>query len=66
MMLFFAGGRLHLKPDSSSDMLWNEFALAWTEIPGHESKAIDLDSTVEAKEMKVADDNNLLVSDFCV
>ena len=64
---FFAEGWLLLTPDSSSNMLWNEFARVWMEIPDGESEAIDLDSNMEVKKkMKVADDKCLLVSDFDV
>ena len=41
---FFAGGWLLLKPNSSSDILWNEFAWVWKVIPDRKSEAVDFDS----------------------
>ena len=36
-----------LEADCSSNVMWNEFALVWTEISNRESEAVDLDLNME-------------------
>ena len=65
-MLLFAGGWLLLKPNGSSDMLWNEIAQVWTEIPDRKSEAMTWSGKQALQKMKVADDICLHMYDFDV